>query len=90
MKYEKPQVEVILFDNDNIFMAVSGIIDSYAAALKSECTGVSGDAKKFTCGKFGSYGPNPPQDARVTVGDGSVYVFNYNGNHWQCFQVKKN
>lgn len=90
MRYEKPQVEVISFDNVNIFMAASGIIDSYDAALQSSCSSVSGTAQKFTCGQFGGYGSTPPNGAQVTVGDGSTYVFNYHGNHWQCSKVHKN
>ena len=88
--FERPQVEVIRFDVQDIICTSGGgsSTQSYATAgdaLTAECGGYNGGAtNNFSCNDFGGYNAsNPPsQNAQVTLG-GGTYVFDYKGNHWK-------
>ena len=96
MKYETPEVDFIIFDENNVFMTASSDNPSCGsdsapdystaeAALQAFCGGYTGvGTNNFKCGNFGSYNEiNPPyQNAQVTIGNNS-YVFDYKGNHWK-------
>ena len=97
MKYETPEVDFIIIDENNVFMTASGngsnpcgsYTVSYASAadaLVANCGGYNGGKpNQFSCNDFGGYGPsNPPtQNAQVTLSGGSTYIFDYKGNHWK-------
>ena len=86
MIYEKPAVEIVAIENENIFTASSGrTYNSPAEALSYTCGGYNGGAtNNFSCSDFGGYNAtNPPkQNTQVTIA-GTTYVFDYKGNHWK-------
>ena len=89
MMYEKPDAEVILFGEENVFMTASGNggtnYSTAAEALSAACGGYNGGkTNNFSCSDFGGYNAsNPPtQKSRVTLA-GGTYVFDYVGNHWK-------
>ena len=98
MKYETPEVDFIIFEQDDIFMTASGngpisceytpssqTPTSAREALDMACGGYNGAAtNNFSCSDFGGYNAsNPPtQNAQVTIA-GTSYVFDYKGNHWK-------
>ncbi len=84
MTYEKPQVEVVKFE-DAGFMTSSVSYSSAADALQHNCGGYNGGAtNNFSCSDFGGYNAsNPPkQNDHATIA-GTTYVFDYKGNHWK-------
>ena len=85
MTYEKPQVEVLKFE-DAGFMTSSIDYSNALSVLGNNCTGFDGDTHKFTCGTFGSYTSDnpPPNNTQVTIGNETyTYVYDYKGNHWK-------
>ena len=83
MKYEKPEVEVVKFEEAG-FMTASGQYSSGIEALQSACSGFTGATNNFSCGSFGGYTTsNPPQKNKTPVPVGN-YVFVYVGKHWKC------
>ncbi len=86
MKYDKPTVEVVLFEDNALFMAESPIYSDAQSALAASCGGYNGGkTNNFSCTSFGGYNEsNPPtQHSTVSLG-GGIYVFDYVGNHWKC------
>ena len=95
MKYETPEVDFIIIDENNVFMTASGngsnpcgsytvSYSSASDALTANCGEFSGATNNFSCGNFGGYSPaNPPtQNTQVTI-QGTTYTFDYKGNHWK-------
>ena len=96
MKYETPEVDFIIIDENNVFMTASSDstssgsdsstgFDTPAAALQVSCGGYNGvGTNNFSCSNFGGYNEsNPPyQNAQATI-SGTTYVFDYKGNHWK-------
>ena len=88
MKYEKPEVEVVKFD-DAGFMTTSANIDwsNPLSVLENSCGGYNGGGtNNFSCTDFGGYNAgNPPtQNIQVTIGGGQyTYVYDYKGKHWK-------
>ena len=95
MKYETPEVDFIIIDENNVFMTASGgnplcsvdgttTYESVGDALAAHCSSFSGAANNFLCGNFGGYSQaNPPtQNTQVTI-QGTTYTFDYKGNHWK-------
>ena len=89
MTYEKPEVEVLKFENTGFMTAGSN--ENYATsydALYAACTGFKpqkvGKTNRFTCDSFGGYGgSNPPKQGDTVYLGGGKYVFDYVGNHWK-------
>lgn len=84
MTYQKPELEIIRFEDNVVFMTAS-TYENAGQALAASCTGYNGGAtNNFTCSDFGGYNANnpPTQNAQVTIG-GGTYVFDYKGNHWK-------
>ena len=91
MKYEKPQAEVIAFEQGSFIATSTAYYENAEAALTASCGGYNGGAtNNFTCNDFGGYNAsNPPtQNAQVTITGGLTYVFDYKGNHWKLHKGK--
>ena len=85
MKYERPDAEVVQFENGAIFMSASGNYSSAAEALAANCPGYNGGpTNNFSCSDFGGYNASnkPTQNVQVVI-NGTAYVFDYKGNHWK-------
>ena len=83
MKYEKPEVEVVKFE-DAGFMTASGNYSSADEMLRVLLgDNYSGKTNNFNCSSFGGV-TNPSNGTTIKVGD---YYFtsrgNKNGQHWQ-------
>ncbi len=81
MVYEKPNVDVVKFNVEDLFMTSSvQVFDNPAfEAASSQCTNFTIDnpnSGKVNCGVFGPCGT-------VSFSAGG-YTFEYNGNHWKC------
>lgn len=89
MTYEKPEVEVVKFENTG-FMTASYDWSDATSVLSHNCGGFSGATNNFSCSSFGEYGPNNPPDkhtSTVTLNNGQyTYVYDYVGNHWKLLK----
>ena len=84
MTYQKPELEIIRFEDNVVFMTAS-TFGTASEALAASCNGYNGGAtNNFSCSDFGGYNANnpPTQNAQVTIG-GGTYIFDYKGNHWK-------
>ncbi len=99
MKYETPEVDFIIFDENNAFMTASSdnplcsvnssssstTYSSAKEALSVACGGYGGGkTNNFSCSDFGGYNAsNPPNQNDTVYLSGGTYVFDYKGNHWK-------
>ena len=94
MIYEKPEVEIIAVEDEDIITA-SGNYSSSQDAVYAACGGYTGaPLNNFTCDNFGGYTrDNPPKNNATVYLNGGEYVFNAvgygghgngQGGHWKC------
>ena len=87
MTYEKPNVDVVEFENDAMFMTASGNLSAEDIINSMGCSqfgGFSDNGKTFSCSFVG--GKTAENGNTITV---NGYTFTYHGNGWKCPQYGK-
>ena len=91
MIYEKPTVEIVAMNEEDIITASGTHYSSWSDAIKDNYNGYdsaqSHGPNNFVCNHFGGI-TNPEKNVSKVVIGNNEYVFEYkgggNGAHWKC------